>query len=124
MRNIRHLERIRGLTPHARRMIETCWHLSEAYPSFRLRDWAHMLGYGGHFSTKSRRYSTTLGAMRADRAQHRADEARAFHGLPPLPEGPVDKVGSWHVIGTGYKFSSEETWAETIREQRRHPRTA
>jgi hypothetical protein len=27
----------------------------------RLRAWAHMLGFGGHFSTKSRRYSTTLG---------------------------------------------------------------
>ena len=30
----------------------------------RLRRWAHMLGFGGHFSTKSRRYSTTLGALR------------------------------------------------------------
>jgi hypothetical protein len=29
--------------------------------SLRLGKWAHMLGFGGHFSTKSRRYSTTLG---------------------------------------------------------------
>ena len=27
----------------------------------RLCKWAHMLGYGGHFLTKSRRYSTTFG---------------------------------------------------------------
>jgi hypothetical protein len=32
-----------------------------------LRRWAHMLGYGGHFATKSRRYSTTMRALRAAR---------------------------------------------------------
>ncbi|GLW94789.1 hypothetical protein Aglo03_56050 [Actinokineospora globicatena] len=89
-------------------MIEHCWQLS-------LRDWAHMLGYGGHFSTKSRHYSTTLGAMRAARARHRLDEARAHEGLPPLPPGPIARVGSWQVIGTGYRTLAEETWAETIR---------
>ncbi|MDQ3579534.1 MAG: hypothetical protein M3443_18450, partial [Actinomycetota bacterium] len=33
----------------------------------RLRRWAHMLGFGGHFATKSRRYSTTHKALRAAR---------------------------------------------------------
>jgi hypothetical protein len=32
-----------------------------------LRRWAHMLGYRGHFATKSRRYSTTLRVLRAAR---------------------------------------------------------
>ena len=32
-----------------------------------LRRWAHMLGYRGHFATKSRRYSTTMRALRAAR---------------------------------------------------------
>ena len=32
--------------------------------------WAHMLGFGGHFSTKSRRYSTTLGALRRARVAY------------------------------------------------------
>ena len=35
------------------------------------RAWAHMLGYGGHFLTKSRRYSVTFGQLRAARADHR-----------------------------------------------------
>ena len=35
-----------------------------------LGKWAHMLGFRGHFSTKSRRYSVTLGALR--RARRRA----------------------------------------------------
>ena len=47
-------------------------------PYRKLGDWAHMLGFRGHFSTKSRRYSTTLGRLR--RARHRfqteAAEAR------------------------------------------------
>ncbi len=59
--------------------------LEESYG--RLRRWAHMLGFGGHYSTKTRRYSTTLGALREVRRewrrqqrpeplaiQHRADE--------------------------------------------------
>jgi hypothetical protein len=33
----------------------------------RLRRWTHMLGFGGHFATKSRRYSTTHKALRAQR---------------------------------------------------------
>ena len=38
----------------------------------RLAAWAHMLGFRGHFSTKSRAYSITLGALRADRASTNA----------------------------------------------------
>ncbi|MFD7062731.1 replication initiator [Streptomyces sp. NPDC059906] len=37
--------------------------LDRLYPDRRLWAWAHMLGFRGHFSSKSRRYSTTLGAL-------------------------------------------------------------
>jgi hypothetical protein len=33
----------------------------------RLQRWTHMLGFGGHFATKSRRYSTTHKTLRAAR---------------------------------------------------------
>jgi hypothetical protein len=62
------------LTDHARRLIDTCWQLG-AIPelaSLRLRKWAHMLGFGGHFATKSRTYSTTFGALRQERADFTA----------------------------------------------------
>ena len=41
--------------------------------------WAHMLGFGGHFATKSRAYSTTFGALRAARstAMRRANATAA-----------------------------------------------
>ncbi len=37
--------------------------------------WLHMLAFRGHFATKSRRYSTTLGRLRAERRtwRHRHD---------------------------------------------------
>ncbi|WP_239095519.1 replication initiator [Planotetraspora silvatica] len=66
------------VTEHARRMIRTCWELG-GWPELaelRLRPWAHMLGFRGHFSTKSRRYSTTLGDLRRVRVDYRAGEAR------------------------------------------------
>jgi hypothetical protein len=51
---------------HHRRMIATAWQLGTRY-----RAWAHMLGYGGHFLTKSRRYSVTFGQLRAARTAYR-----------------------------------------------------
>jgi hypothetical protein len=58
---------------HQGRLIRAAWHLgSHTARDFRaLRRWAHMLGYRGHFATKSRRYSTTLRALRAARADYR-----------------------------------------------------
>ncbi|MFJ8026308.1 replication initiator [Streptomyces sp. NPDC096311] len=87
--------------PHVLRMIGTCWWLG-GLPDFEplgLRRWAHMLGYGGHFSSKSRRYSTTLTALRRARAEHRAVEQRTALGIGPRP---VFTVGQWRYAGRGY----------------------
>jgi hypothetical protein len=58
-----------------------------------------MLGYGGHFSTKSRRYSTTLTALRQARTDHRAAERLAALGLDATT---VSTVGHWRYAGRGY----------------------
>jgi hypothetical protein len=54
---------------HQGRLIAACLKLgSHPHEDFKaLRRWAHMLGYRGHFATKSRRYSTTMRALRAAR---------------------------------------------------------
>ncbi|MBR8642884.1 replication initiation protein [Streptomyces tuirus] len=95
------------LTEHARRMIRTAWTLG-ARPELsdlRLRAWAHMLGFRGHFSTKSRRYSTTLGALRDARAEWR--RAQAAPAVPP--EGETTLVlAHWVFAGTG--LSTGEQW--------------
>ncbi|SEB55045.1 hypothetical protein SAMN05428945_0368 [Streptomyces sp. 2224.1] len=40
-----------------------------------------MLGFRGHFSSRSRRYSTTLGALRQARADYRAAQEHAALAL-------------------------------------------
>jgi hypothetical protein len=63
---------------HKGRLILAAWRTgSHSHPDFAaLRRWAHMLGYRGHFTTKSRRYSTTLKALRAVRANYRRRQHR------------------------------------------------
>ncbi len=52
------------LSDHARALMRSAWRISPR--------WAHSLGFRGHFLTKARRYSVTFGALRAVRAQYRA----------------------------------------------------
>ncbi|GGY88385.1 replication initiator [Streptomyces poonensis] len=86
---------------HVLRMIGTCWWLGglPEFESLGLRRWAHMLGYGGHFSTRSRSYSTTLTALRQARTDHRAEQQRASLGLA---DRSTATVGHWLYAGRGY----------------------
>ncbi|WP_381796257.1 replication initiator protein RepSA [Streptomyces niveus] len=89
---------------HTRRLIEACFDLNPLYPDRRLLAWAHMLGFRGHFSTKSRRYSTTLGALRQVRADYRAAQQRASLGLPDPddhPEATTLTLAHWAYAGHG-----------------------
>jgi hypothetical protein len=88
---------------HARRHIAECIRLSKvpALEGLRLAAWAHMLGYGGHFSTKSRAYSVTLGAMRADRAAHQREQAIAAGLVPDLTSDSSLVCAQWHFVGRG-----------------------
>jgi hypothetical protein len=72
----------------------------------RLCKWAHTLGHGGHFLTKSRRYSTTFGQLRRDRQDHRRAQRRP-HGERdpwgrPLDDTVVLVLHTWTYAGTGY----------------------
>ena len=58
-----------------------------------------MLGFRGHFSTKSRAYSTTLGALRADRAAHQREQAIAAGLLPDLASEATVVLADWHFAG-------------------------
>ncbi|MFD1932064.1 replication initiator [Nonomuraea mangrovi] len=118
-RPVRHSWEVRNLdvTEHARRMIYTCLLLDDLpeYRDLPLRQWAHMLGYRGHFSTKSRHYSTTLGALRQTRADYRAAQARMLQGLPDPGQGNTLTVSEWTYGGTGHR-NGESFWAELARQ--------
>lgn len=67
-------EAIDGLdaTEHVRAILATiaelAEHTPETEPLVGIGRWLHTLGYRGHITTKSRHYSTTMGALRAARA--------------------------------------------------------
>ncbi len=94
---------------HHKRMVTSAWDLGarDATADPRLRLWSHMLGYGGHFLTKSRRYSVTFGQLRRARAEHRRlerypDGERDPWGRP-LDERVVLVLAHWTYAGTGYR---------------------
>jgi excisionase family DNA binding protein len=60
-----------------------------------------MLGFRGHFSTKSRTYSVTLGSLRADRATHQREHAIAIGAQPDLDRYTTLVVTEWHYVGRG-----------------------
>ncbi|WP_420037921.1 replication initiator protein RepSA [Streptomyces sp. cg28] len=118
------LDRLPQLPTHTRRLIEACWDLDDAYPDRMLARWAHMLGFRGHFSTKSRRYSTTLGALRQVRADYRARQDRQERGYSEDlddSEGSTLVLAHWTYAGHGH--TPGESWlaasiAREIRDNR------
>ncbi|MFF7040416.1 replication initiator protein RepSA [Streptomyces massasporeus] len=102
-----------GVPDHTRRLIEECKLLDPLYPDRRLWAWAHMLGFRGHFSSKSRRYSTTLGALRQARADYRAAQEHAALGLEEREPDTVLVLADWQYAGHGHT-PGESALAATI----------
>ncbi|MGW3718448.1 replication initiator [Streptomyces sp. NPDC005133] len=89
------------LSHHVRALMRSCWRLGgvpELEP-LRLRAWAHTLGYRGHILTKSRVYSTTYTALRADRAEHERTASDATDEPGTITDARWRYVGSGHSPG-------------------------
>ncbi|GGV65476.1 plasmid replication initiator protein [Streptomyces longisporoflavus] len=86
------------VTDHVRTLMRTCWRLGglPEYEPLHLRAWAHTLGYRGHILTKSRAYSTTYAALRADRAEHEG------HGEPDEGVAGMVAEAQWRYVGAGH----------------------
>jgi hypothetical protein len=124
------LEHLDRLPAHVAELVRACWELGgrPELEGLRLRAWAHMLGFGGHWSTKSRRYSTTMTALRRARVTF-AKRRRARDGISldawdrPEDDQAVIVLATWSYVATGYA-SEGERWlalsaAARAREQRR-----
>ncbi|MFG3096965.1 replication initiator protein RepSA [Streptomyces sp. NPDC048202] len=110
---------------HPARLIAACLDLHPLYPDRKLRDWAHMLGFRGHFSTKSRSYSTTLGALRQTRADYRASQQRAALGLPDPDDEDATTLTIAHWAYAGHGHTPGESWlAANMRRDIQHNREA
>jgi hypothetical protein len=125
------LERLDQLPAHVAELVRACWELGgrSELERLRLRAWAHMLGFGGHWSTKSRRYSITFTVLRrarvafAKRRQAKDGVPLDAFGRPEDDDQAVIVVASWTYAGAGYATEGER-WlalsaAARAREQRR-----
>jgi hypothetical protein len=106
---------------HHRRIIQTAWDLGGRadYEELKLRRWAHMLGFRGHFLTKSKHYSTTFSRMRDDRRAYRLSESLERLEITE----PVLVVNDWDFTGVGYRNDAERELAAGIAERVRDART-
>ncbi len=120
-----------AVNPHLRRLVEMAWALGgrEELAHLRLRSWAHTLGFRGHWLTKSRSYSTTLGALRVAREEWAAQRRRPRTpsdpgvGRPvpgqgmPAKDGEVESVlvKDWRYVARGYSTWGDALLAETAR---------
>jgi hypothetical protein len=117
------------LPAHVAELVRACWELGArpSLTSLRLRKWAHMLGFGGHFSTKSRRYSTTLGMLRRARVAY-AIRRRRGNAVPldawgrPEDDQAVIVVASWIYVGRGYQTTGEAWLAASAAARAREAR--
>ena len=114
---------------HVAELVRACLELG-ARPSLarlRLGKWAHMLGFGGHFSTKSRRYSTTLGTLRRARVAY-AIRRRRGRTVPLDAWAPAEDdqavivVASWAYLGSGYQTTGEAWLAASAAARAREAR--
>jgi len=91
-------------------MIEAACRLAQLEGMARLARWTHMFGFRGHFATHSRRYSTTLSALRCARVDHeRHRDRRHPHQDDNIEAVGQDRddddttllVGEWRFAGVG-----------------------
>ncbi len=127
--NAETIEAYRDRSNHAHRLIQACWELGEPVEWEGLQHWAHRLGFPGHFSTKSRRYSTTLTALReARRPQNRIKVQAADGDAVGLAEEHDEEttlvINQWRHVGNGWRTSGDAALAAMAADAARQRRPA
>ena len=96
---------------HIERLVEACWTLGRPRAWRGLRRWAHMLGFGGHFLTKSRRYSTSFRLLREQRiVWARTETAQLAH---QHTAETTALVGHLRYAGAGWRTTGDALLANT-----------
>jgi hypothetical protein len=79
-----------------------------------LRRWAHMLGFGGHFLTKARRYSVTLTALRQARIAYRRHQDTGPAHTPFHRQDNFDTETTIIVVRLSYAGSGWHTFGDAL----------
>ena len=108
---------------HVEQLVRVAWQLGGHLSYEGLRRWVHMLGFRGHFASKSRHYSTTLGALRRERRTYRQHQT-AEHIRELLDEDTTLVVSHWEFAGVGYLTNGDTTLARSAAARAREQRQA
>lgn len=102
--------------PHVRSILEGVLVLADSPGPEEVTRWLHTLGYRGHITTKTSAYSTTMGALRAHRAEWRSMNAEPIDDDDPAP------AVRWRFVHVGHRNEggrllavTAETAARTFR---------
>ena len=99
---------------HTQRLVEACWQLGQPRDWRRLRRWAHMLGFGGHFLTKSRSYSVTFTVLRHQRIVYRRTQTTGPQIAASAAEADTTLVVNFlQFVGAGWHTTADAMLANT-----------
>nr|WP_238600865.1 replication initiator [Mycobacterium celatum] len=118
------------ISAHIRRILSTLAKLATLPGHTAMLGWLHTLGYRGHITTKSRRYSVTMTALRAVRHRWRIQRADQPE-REDCQDNPRDQqdwssspceLSDWRIDGAGHRNDGERLLVHTAalraREQR------
>jgi hypothetical protein len=114
---------------HTERLIAACWDTGADPGYASLRRWAHMLGFGGHFLTKARRYSVRFANLRQARVRYRrGQDTGPGHGPIRTADHADDEtilvIGTFSYAATGWRTTGDALLANTAADQARKRRQA
>ena len=110
---------------HPERLIDAAWTLGAVKDWAGLRRWAHMLGFGGHFLTKSRRYSITFTLLRNQRIVYRRTQTAGPEQAEADTRPTTLVVNFLQFVGAGWQTPADAMLANTSAAMaREHQETA
>jgi hypothetical protein len=102
---------------HTRRILSTLAKLATLPGNAAMASWLHTLGYRGHVTTKSRRYSVTMTALRAARHHwrtHRADPPEHVDlQYNSRDQQAATELSDWRIDGAGHRNDGERLLVHT-----------
>jgi len=121
---------------HVQRLISAAWLLGKATgPMYgnhgwnSLARWAHMLGFGGHFLTKARRYGVIFQTLRNARAAFRRAQVLKQDNGPDSSQDDIDTetilvINGLSYDGNGWRTTGDALLANTAADLARRRRQA
>ena len=118
------------ISAHIRRILSTLAELATLPGNTAMLGWLHTLGYRGHITTKSRRYSVTMTALRAarhrwrihrggqperDDCQHNSHDQQGW-------SSSASELGDWRIDGVGHRNDGERLLVHTAASRAREYR--